>query len=77
MLTFSIKEISNIEKIYPEVVITDKDGYKSVDYSRLTPILLEAIKELKAEKDAEIEAMKAKLQQLEELIMATTAASRE
>lgn len=34
-----------IEKIYPEVVLTDKDGYKSVDYSRLTPILLEAIKE--------------------------------
>ncbi|PIY07278.1 MAG: hypothetical protein COZ21_01085, partial [Bacteroidetes bacterium CG_4_10_14_3_um_filter_31_20] len=23
-----------IEKIYPEVVLTDKDGYKSVDYSR-------------------------------------------
>ena len=25
--------------------MTDKDGYKSVDYSRLTPILVEAIKE--------------------------------
>jgi hypothetical protein len=34
-----------LEKIYPEVVFTDKDGYKSVDYSRLTPILVEAIKE--------------------------------
>ena len=34
-----------IEKIYPELVFTDKDGYKSVDYSRLTPILVEAIKE--------------------------------
>ena len=40
-----------IEKIYPEVVMTDKDGYKSVDYSRLTPVLVEAIKELKKEND--------------------------
>jgi hypothetical protein len=38
-----------IEKIYPEVVSTDKEGYKSVDYSRLTPILVEAIKELSIE----------------------------
>jgi hypothetical protein len=35
----------DIEKTFPEVVMTDKDGYKSVDYSRLTPILVEAIKE--------------------------------
>ncbi len=35
----------DLEKIYPEVVLTDKEGYKSVDYSRLTPILVEAIKE--------------------------------
>jgi hypothetical protein len=34
-----------LEKIYPELVVTDTDGYKSVDYSKLTPILLEAIKE--------------------------------
>jgi len=34
-----------IEKIYPQVVLTDKDGYKSIDYSKLTPILVEAIKE--------------------------------
>jgi hypothetical protein len=41
-----------IEKLYPELVTTDKNGYKSVDYSRLTPILVEAIKELKKENDA-------------------------
>ena len=40
-----------IEKVYPELVFTDKDGYKSVDYSRLTPILIEAIKELKKENE--------------------------
>ncbi len=34
-----------VKKIYPHLVFTDTDGYKSVDYSKLTPILLEAIKE--------------------------------
>ena len=34
-----------MEKIYPELVITQPDGYKSVDYSKLTPVLVEAIKE--------------------------------
>lgn len=36
-----------IEKIFPEMVFTDAQGYKSVDYARLTPVLVEAIKELK------------------------------
>ena len=35
-----------IEELYPELVATDNDGYKTVDYSRLTPVLVEAIKEL-------------------------------
>lgn len=39
----------DIEKLYPELVLTDDNGYKSVDYSRLTPVLVEAIKELKTE----------------------------
>jgi hypothetical protein len=34
-----------IEKVYPELVATDANGYKAVDYSRLSPILLEGIKE--------------------------------
>ncbi|MCX6182097.1 MAG: tail fiber domain-containing protein [Bacteroidetes bacterium] len=34
-----------VEKIYPQLVFTDIDGYKSVDYSRFTPILIEAVKE--------------------------------
>lgn len=37
-----------IEKIYPELVVTDKDGYKSVQYSHLVPVLIEAIKEQQA-----------------------------
>ena len=35
-----------LEAIYPEMVATDGNGYKSVDYARLTPVLVEALKEL-------------------------------
>jgi hypothetical protein len=34
-----------IEKVYPEMVFTDEKGFKSVDYARITPVLVEAIKE--------------------------------
>ncbi|MBA4851787.1 tail fiber domain-containing protein [Emticicia sp. BO119] len=35
-----------LEQVYPEMVATDVNGFKSVDYARLTPVLVEAIKEL-------------------------------
>ena len=34
-----------VEEILPEVTATDSDGYKSINYSRLTAVLVEAIKE--------------------------------
>lgn len=34
-----------VEKIIPEVVETDKEGYKSVEYSHLVALLIEAMKE--------------------------------
>ena len=34
----------NVEKIVPEAV-SEKDGYKGVDYARLVPLLIESIKE--------------------------------
>jgi Chaperone of endosialidase len=39
---FSAQEI---ERYFPEIVQTDANGYKAVDYGRLTPILVEALKE--------------------------------
>lgn len=34
-----------MERILPEVVTTDVDGYKGIDYTKLSPVLVEAIKE--------------------------------
>ena len=36
----------DLENYFPEVVSTDADGYKSVYYANMTPILTEAIREL-------------------------------
>jgi hypothetical protein len=35
-----------VEKVLPEVVIARDNGYKAVDYEKLVPLLIEAIKEL-------------------------------
>ena len=44
-----------VEKIYPELVSTGPDGFKSVNYAQLTPVLIEALKE----QQQQIEALKA------------------
>lgn len=36
----------NLERYFPELVDTNSDGYKSVYYAQMTPILVEAVKEL-------------------------------
>lgn len=45
---FSAQEVL---KVVPEIVSKGADGYYSIDYGKMTPVLLEAIKELKAEND--------------------------
>ena len=40
-----------VEKVLPELVITDSKGYKSVDYVKAIPVLLEAIKELNKDRN--------------------------
>jgi hypothetical protein len=41
-----------IEAVFPELVTTSEEGYKAVDYGRFSAVLLEAVKELKAEVEA-------------------------
>jgi hypothetical protein len=40
-----------VEKVFPEMVSTDERGYKVVNYSELPYLLLQAVRELKEEKD--------------------------
>ena len=49
----------DVEDVCPELVHTDKSGYKYVDYIGLVPILVEAVKELKSELAAAQLAQKA------------------
>jgi Chaperone of endosialidase len=39
----------DVEKLFPELVFTDANGYKSIDYTRLTPLLVETVKDQQKE----------------------------
>jgi len=61
----------DVEKVLPELVPTDKDGYKAVDYGKLPLLTIQAMKELKTENDAlrsETDALKVRVTELERLI---------
>ncbi|MCF6239719.1 MAG: tail fiber domain-containing protein [Bacteroidales bacterium] len=70
-----------VEKVLPELVKTDDDGYKAVTYDKLTAVLIEAVKEqqkqieaLKLEnqkltqKTSEIDELRAELTELKKLV---------
>jgi hypothetical protein len=42
----------DVETVLPELVSTDNEGYKSLAYDKMTAVLIEAVKELKAQNDA-------------------------
>ncbi|MBQ4804532.1 tail fiber domain-containing protein [Aquimarina sp. MMG015] len=53
-----------LKKTFPELVMEDKEGYLAVNYTGLTPIIVEAVKELKNENELlknEINTLKEKL----------------
>jgi len=41
-----------VEMVLPELVVTDANGFKSVDYVKITPILIEAVKEQQQQIDS-------------------------
>ncbi len=53
-----------VEAVFPEMVTTMDNGYKAVDYSKLSAVLIEAVKELRAEKDSEIAVLQAEISDL-------------
>ncbi|HOP00070.1 MAG TPA: tail fiber domain-containing protein [Bacteroidales bacterium] len=54
----------DVEKVIPELVMTDPEGIKSVDYIKMVPLLIEAIKE----QQKQIESQNRKIEQLYGLI---------
>jgi len=58
-----------VEAVLPELVFTDENGYKSVSYDKLAPVLIEAVKE----QQGEIEALKEENQLLRERLEAIEA----
>jgi hypothetical protein len=46
----------DVEQVLPELVVTDKDGFKQVDYAKLPLLTIQAVKELK-ERVAELERL--------------------
>lgn len=73
-----------VEEIYPEFVRTDDEGMKSVNYSQMVAVLIEAVKELNAKIEVlesenselraqadDIKTMKAQINQLMTLISGT------
>lgn len=61
-----------VEEVYPELVAIGPDGYKIIDYPKLTPLLVEAIKEQQVQissleqRNADLEE---RIQLLESLIL--------
>jgi hypothetical protein len=53
-----------VEQILPELVVTNDDGYKAVDYTKLPLLTIEAVKELKTENDE----LKRRLAEVERLL---------
>jgi hypothetical protein len=65
-----------VETVLPELVIEDEKGFMAVRYGKLPLLLLQAIKELKTEKDqivkelkADNEALKQRMAEIEALLL--------
>jgi len=59
----------DVESIVPEVVRTDKEGFKSISYDKLTAVLIEAVKDMKKQmnsQDSIIKVQSARIKALEE-----------
>ena len=62
----------DVEEVLPELVATNDDGYKAVDYSKLPLLTLQAMKELKSENDT----LKDRVAELERIVTELLATAR-
>ena len=57
-----------VEQFFPELVLENEFGYKGVDYSKLTPILIEAVneqQEIIEQKDRRIDELEKRIEKIE------------
>jgi hypothetical protein len=54
----------DVEQVLPELVVTNDDGFKAVDYSELPLLTIQAVKDLKSENDT----LKQRVSELERLV---------
>lgn len=57
----------DVEKILPEIVYTGSNGYKSLDYTRIIPFLIEGMKEQQQTIEKQQQAIEQQQQQINEL----------
>jgi hypothetical protein len=57
-----------VEEVFPEWVIENEDGYKEISMKGLDGLLVEAVKELKTEKDMEIQELREEIAGLKSII---------
>jgi len=62
----------DVEQVLPELVVTNPDGFKAVDYSELPLLTIQAVKDLKTENDA----LKQRVAELERVVSELATASR-
>jgi hypothetical protein len=59
----------DVEKVFPELVASDGKGYLAIEYNKLVPVLIEALKELQVsikQKDSRIEKLEKILELMEQ-----------
>jgi hypothetical protein len=61
-----------LNTVFPELVVTDKDGYFSVNYAKMSAILLQAIKEQQVQISAQQTQMDNMQNQINEIVKAMT-----
>jgi len=57
----------DVERVLPELVSESKDGYKAVSYTKLTAVLVEAVKELKTENQKQRDSLAKQQVEIEKL----------
>jgi hypothetical protein len=57
----------DVEPVIPEAVLTDKEGFKSVTYDKLTAVLIEAVKEMKQQMNYQDSVIKVQSAQIKAL----------